>query len=321
MKKYFSLALFLFSLSVSAQFNQPWRGKKCAVALTYDDALDVHLDNAVPLLDSLGLKATFYLTVYSPAFRNRIAEWKRVAANGNELGNHTLFHPCLGNLPGRGWVKEYDMNKYTVQRMVDEVRMTNSVLQAVDGKPRRTFAYPCADAMIHDTSYIEGLRNDVAAARSVRNEMHAIGQVDLYNMDCYMVNGESGQQLIEWVKKAMQTQSLLVILFHGVGGGHDLNVSLPAHRELLQFLKQNEKDIWIAPLIEVADHIRDWQSRDDINKRTNEDHQAMLRQLNINSLRPGVNGNDPKAPNAANYDEAKANPFLTLSGAPTGLSL
>lgn len=29
--------------------NLPWQGKKAAVILTYDDALNVHLDNVVPL--------------------------------------------------------------------------------------------------------------------------------------------------------------------------------------------------------------------------------------------------------------------------------
>ena len=43
-----------------------------------------------------------------------------------------------------------------------------------------------------------------------------------------------------------------------------------------------------------------------------QDHRRLLDLLHIKSLRPGVNGNDPKAPNAANYDEAKANPFPTL---------
>src|ERR1700730_7396679 len=42
------------------------------------------------------------------------------------------------------------------------------------------------------------------------------------------------------------------------------------------------------------------------------DHQQMMDQLHITSLRPGANGNDPKAPNAANYDEAKANPYPDL---------
>ncbi len=38
----------------------------------------------------------------------------------------------------------------------------------------------------------------------------------------------------------------------------------------------------------------------------------MMDQLHITSLRPGVDGNHPDAPNAANYDEAKANPYPTL---------
>ncbi len=102
--------------------------------LTYDDAIDPHLDKAIPVLDSLGLKASFYLTCSSPAFTKRTAEWKRVAANGHELANHTLFHPCDGG-PGREWVPaEYDMRQYSIRRMQDELRMTNAVLHILDGK-------------------------------------------------------------------------------------------------------------------------------------------------------------------------------------------
>lgn len=43
-----------------------------------------------------------------------------------------------------------------------------------------------------------------------------------------------------------------------------------------------------------------------------QDHRRLLGLLGIASLRPGVNGNDPNAPNAANYDEAKANPYPQL---------
>jgi hypothetical protein len=39
-----------------------------------------------------------------------------------------------------------------------------------------------------------------------------------------------------------------------------------------------------------------------------QDHQNMMDQLGIKSLRPGPSGNE-KAPNHANYDESKANPF------------
>jgi hypothetical protein len=51
---------------------------------------------------------------------------------------------------------------------------------------------------------------------------------------------------------------------------------------------------------------------DSIWRLSDADHKAMLQLLGITSLRPGVNGNDPNAPNAANYDEAKANPYPAL---------
>lgn len=262
MKK-FSLFVFIscsLMINVYSQSTRPWKGKKCAVVLTYDDAYDQHLDNAIPVLDSLGLKATFYITAFSTSMQTRMNEWKKLPLKGHELGNHTLNHPCVGG-PGRSWVKpEYDLSKYTVQRMLDETRMTNLFLKALDGKTRRTFAYTCGDMKIGDSSFIEPMRKDFVAARAVRNEMHKINQIDLYNVDCYMVNGETGPQLIEWAKKAMETNSLLVILFHGVNGGNSLNVSLEAHSQFLHFLKKNEKDIWIAPMITVADYINKYQS-------------------------------------------------------------
>jgi sialate O-acetylesterase len=114
---------------------------------------------------------------------------------------------------------------------------------------------------IGDSSFINAMKNDFIAARAVRNEMHKINEVDLYNVDCYMVNNHSYEQMKEWVDKAMQTNSLLVILFHGVGGGNGLDVSLSAHRDLLKYIKANEKDIWIAPMVEVVEYIKTVQAK------------------------------------------------------------
>ena len=255
------LANFLFILSANSQSAKVWKGKKAAVVITYDDAIDQHLDNALPLLDSLGLKATFYITAYSSSIQSRLNEWKKLAPKGHELGNHTLFHPCNGGV-GREWVQpEYDLTKYSVQRMIDEIRMTNVFLQSLDGNKKRTFAFTCGDMKIGDSSFINALKNDFVAARAVNNQMHRINEIDLYKVDCYVVSGQSGEQLVEWVKKAVETESLLVILFHGVGGGNGLDVSLPAHRMFLQYLKKNEQEIWVAPMLEVAEYVKSEQNR------------------------------------------------------------
>src|SRR6478735_1222079 len=44
---------------------------------------------------------------------------------------------------------------------------------------------------------------------------------------------------------------------------------------------------------------------------TDQDHENMMQQLGIKSLRPGPSGNE-SAPNHANYDEAVANPCPQL---------
>lgn len=258
---FFLSAALLIASGAAAQFNQAWRGKKCAVVLTYDDAINEHLDNAVPVLDSLGLKATFYITGFSPSMQTRLNEWKKVAVKGHELGNHTLYHPCNGGA-GREWVpKEYELDHYTIRRISDEIKTNNVLLQAIDGKTKRTFAFTCGEMKIGDSSFINGMKNDFVAARAVRNEMHKINEVDLYNVDCYMVNNHTAAQMEEWVKKAMETNSLLVILFHGVGGGNGLNVTTDEHRKFLSYLKQQKKNIWVAPMIEVAAHVKGWQER------------------------------------------------------------
>ena len=175
---------FAFSLSLTIIHGQdanPWKNKKCAVSLTYDDALLVHLTNVIPVLDSLKLKGTFYLSCYFPGFSQHINEWKKAGQKGHELANHTLFHPCIGSRPGREWVNpENDMSKYTVKRMTDEMRMTNILLETLDGKKKRTFAYPCGDTKIGDSFYLD--KKDFIAARTVIPSYTPITQSHMYTI-------------------------------------------------------------------------------------------------------------------------------------------
>lgn len=260
MKKNLLLLITCFlSVLAVAQSDQPWNGKKCAVVLTYDDGLNVDLANVVPALDSVGLKGTFYISDYFNGLNAQIPGWRKAAVAGHELANHTVWHACEGGRAGREFVKDYDLRFYTVKRMVDEARAMNNILKAIDGKTERTFAYPCGDTKIHDTAYMDYMKADFVAARGVRSEMLAPDKVKLNDIGCYMINGQTGSQLIALVKEAMQKGALLVFLFHGVGGEHSLNVSLTAHHQLLGFLKDAQKDIWVAPMLDVAKYIKNRQ--------------------------------------------------------------
>jgi len=256
------IVLLLFVMQARAQNNvvPAWNHRQCAVALTYDDGLNVHLDKVIPVLDSLGLKGTFYVPCNSSSLEKRLPEWKSIAAHGHELGNHTLFHPCNGKSKSRDWVKpEYDLDTYTIARILDEIRLSNTMLNAIDGKTKRTFAYTCDDRIVEGVSYVDSIRNDFVGARGVVPGMNQMNNTDLFDIRSYMIDRQSGEELIELVKTAKTEGALVVFLFHGVGGGHAINVELAEHNKLLRYLKNNEQDIWVAPLVEISSHIREFQ--------------------------------------------------------------
>ena len=246
--------------SLKAQ-NTKWNGKQFAVALTYDDGLNVHLDNAIPALDKYGFRGTFYIPGKS-TIMTRMDEWRKAAEEGHELGNHTLFHPCNGQSKGREWVsKEYDLDSYTLSQIKDEILVANTLLHAVDGKTERTFAYTCGDYEAENTSFKDFIGENFVGARDVIPEFNYLDSTDLTSIHCFPVDGgETASQLIDIVNRGMKEGALVVFLFHGVGGEHSLNVELNVHNELLQYLNSIEDKVWVAPLVEIANYIKSNQT-------------------------------------------------------------
>jgi sialate O-acetylesterase len=130
--------------------------------------------------------------------------------------------------------------------------MGNAILKEIDGKDRRTFAYPCGDQTIHDTLFYKQLVNDFVAARGVQGDINTIGRIDTEDIKAYFINGHSAKYMTDLVDKAIQTRSMVVFLFHGVGGGHNLNVGLAEHRALLQYLVDHQKEVWVPTMVDAA---------------------------------------------------------------------
>ena len=233
--------------------------KQLAVCLTYDDGLDCHLDVAVTALDSFHLNGAFFCTGYSSSLYTRMDEWRNIAGDGHELGNHTLFHPCDGEK--FDWVvPEYDLNRYSINQLVNELSTANSLLKAIDGHEERTFAYTCSDYKIGEQSFVDTIRNHFIAARNDGAIPENMMDVDIHFVPSWGVIDPTGEELISHVKSAMENKTLAVFMFHSVGGGY-LNVSSEAHLELLEFLQQNKELIWVDTFINVMKHVRNEQQR------------------------------------------------------------
>jgi len=263
MKKITLLVIFILNIgNIYSQNknNKYWNNKKACVVLTYDDATDGHLDYALPVLDSLNLKVTFYIPGHSHCLYERMDEWKAVAEEGHELGNHTIHHPCHGKSLGRKWVSpNHDLDDYSVQQFIDEVRIQNTLLRAMDGKTKRTFAYTCGDLTVAGTDISTYMKDYFLAARDVQPGLNYPGKVDLFKLKIFSVHNQNPKVLEAEVEKAKKEGALLIFLFHGVGEGIPFSATYENHKEFVEYLKKNEKDIWIAPMVEVAKFVKEKQ--------------------------------------------------------------
>jgi len=247
-----------FVLAGNAQLQWP-NGAKAAVCLTYDDGLDGHLDVAIPQLDAAGLKGTFFCTGSSPCLYNRMEEWRKAASNGHELGNHTLFHPCLGikaDGTRQDWVNpEYDLRNYSYNKLLNELKTANTLLKAIDGKESRTYGYTCSDCMAGEVNFTDSLKKYFAGARSDGAIPSTMKGYEVYKTPSWGVNSPTADQLIAYVNEAKAKGTIAVIMFHSVGGGY-LNTGAEEHRQLVEYLQKNQKDFYCATFQELMEYIK-----------------------------------------------------------------
>ena len=239
-------------LCASTQAKTPgfaWpKGEKAAVSLSYDDALDSQLDNALPTLNRYHFKASFYLTLSSTSLQNRLPEWRAAAMQGHELGNHTIFHACRKSLPNRDWVKPFhDLDQKPVAYMEEEIRTANTFLQAIDGRRERTITLPCGDGVgTGGESFVPAIADLFVAIKG--QELQAGFSSLLAPSDV------SGKQLIEHIESETGKTQLINIVFHGVGGDY-LMVSKQAHDELLEYLADNHDNYWVDSYVNIMNYV------------------------------------------------------------------
>ncbi len=256
-KVIFSLsAILILSFQILAQSGEiTWPGgAKAAVCLTYDDAMETHLDIAIPDLNARNLNGTFYLQGDNIRI-DRIWEWRQASLRGHELGNHTAFHPCSQDLDFI--TPEYAAENYTVDRFLRELEVMNILLFAIDGKRERTYAYTCGQTEFGGVSVIDTLKTTglfLAARGTSGGVIDDFRSINLFEVSSGGHEGMSGEEMIDYAKKAEASSGLAVFTFHGVGGQY-ISVSREAHNELLDFLNANRDTYWVAAFRDVMKHV------------------------------------------------------------------
>ena len=236
------------------EFWSPYCG---AVSLTFDDGTENQLQKAIPPMDQLGLKGTFYIHPHGDNWHERLAAWKEVAKNGYEIGNHSLSHICSSNfLMNFGGLEELTVDKIEEDIVIAQKRL----IEIAPHQQNWTFAYPCSNTFvgrgIQRQSYVPVIAKHFLAGRSSGEYGfgNPPGIVDLACVWGISVERMSGFEMIGLVEELTHRGLWVILIFHEIDGERLTNGSYD-FKMLLNYLHRKKNSIWTAPIVEVAKKI------------------------------------------------------------------
>lgn len=237
-------------------------GKRAAISLTFDDARLSQVDRGLPILDRHGVKATFYVT---PAgnLRQRLDAWRAAVANGHEIGNHTLTHPCSGNF---AFARPRALEDYTLERMEGELDGASEAIEQWLAVRPTTFAYPCGQKFVGRgetcRSYVPLVARRFLVGRGAFNEgPNAPGFCDLAQTTGMDMDDKPFDYLKALAASAAAEGAWLILFGHEVGDGGRQSTRAEALDALCRYALDPASGLWIDTVAAIGRYVDAAQKR------------------------------------------------------------
>jgi len=234
----------------------PWPdGKQCAVSLTFDDARPSQIDLGIPLLDRFGVKATFYVSPDN--LQKRLDGWKRAAANGHEIGNHTVHHPCTGNF---AFAAGEALEDYTLGRMAREMDSASGLIHSLLGVQPRSFAYPCGQTFVGRGKKVKSTVPLVAERFETGRLWLSEDSNDPFFCDPAQLlaiesDGKTFDRLLPAILKAKEEGRWLIFAGHETAETGAQTTVLQTLEELCRYARDPGNGIWLGTVGGAADAV------------------------------------------------------------------
>jgi peptidoglycan/xylan/chitin deacetylase (PgdA/CDA1 family) len=254
-----SLLLVVIVMSTKA-FATPssWPdGRQAAVSLSWDDARDSQVPVGIPLLDKFGVKATFFVVPENVA--KNVDGWKKAAASGHEIGNHTLTHPCTGNLD---FALRNALEDFSLAKIQGEISSANERIQTMLGVTPAVFAYPCGNSWVgrgvDARSFIPFVASHFIVGRLWRNEgLNNPRIVDIAQAHSYEIDGVTFDELVPVLDEARRDGKWIIFAGHEINKNGAQTTKTATLERLLPYLKDPRQGFWLAPVGTVGKYLRD----------------------------------------------------------------
>lgn len=245
---------------VLTQFHWPG-GKRAAISLTFDDARLSQIDKGLPFLEKENVKVTFY--VVPSRVKQRLQGWKTAVAEGHEIANHTLTHPCSGNY----FAKNNALEDFTLEKIEREIDGNNEQVHDLLGVTPKNFAYPCGQKFVgrglDSESYVPLIAERFMTGRGYKDEMP--NDPGFFDYARAMGTAFDDMDYIEMKKivdKAAQNGSWVIFVGHEMGTRAYQTTDLQALKQLCDYLKDPANGFWLGTVEEIGSYVHKQRQHD-----------------------------------------------------------
>lgn len=258
---YLSVVILISFSSVRAQDNHPFpwpEGYRAALSLSFDDARLSNVDVGLDLFGKHDVRVTYY--VLPGGVQQRLEKWKQAVQDGHEIGNHTLVHPCSGNF---AWSRGKALENYSLAAMRTELVESNrQLMELLDVQPV-SFAYSCGQTYVgrgKDTrSYVPLIDELFTSGRGWLDEAaNDPWFADFAQLQGIEMDGKDfDAEIRPTLENALKDGSWVVLAGHEIGEGGNQTTRTSMLEDLINYVKKEHPEIWLAPVGEVAKFVRE----------------------------------------------------------------
>jgi chitin deacetylase len=218
--------------------------KRSAVSITFDDGNERQFYGAMPIMDSLGIKGTFYVVCEG----SEVIPWdylNEAAKRGHEIGSHTVHHVVLFNVSDEVAEVEARASKEIILK-----RIKNQTQPF-------TFCYPGGYSDKRSRAIISKY---YIAARGVRNHYNS-DTTDVYQLRTQWAGSRTTyKSLNAYLNFVLRNTTWMIEMYHGFDGQFWDPIPLELFRKHMIDIAKNSDKLWIAPVRDVVRYRKERQS-------------------------------------------------------------
>lgn len=252
------------------------QGRTAAISYTFDDNCPNQFSVVVPMLNEFNMKGTFFPVINW--LGGNYDDIKAAAAQGHEIGSHTVSHPNLGELSDIDAQHELHDSRTTIEEVIGGNYKCITIAYPFCIPPKNiqlvTDDYIVAR---HCDGRIDMGLNDSIPIDFTNVSSHALGSV--FNS----TTAESLQTIFENTRAKGGWSNLL---FHEIDEGTGYS-PFPSEeiRKSLQYLQDNSSVYWVATMGDVARYIYEFN---DVKIKVSNSNGKNRVSLSLRSLDPDI---------------------------------